>query len=395
MKKVRKSAVQTHASSRQFRNFVRPGHMSLLTLAILGVSGSGLAQQAPTGGTQSDAASASDKSSDNLETVIVLGVREAIATAQRTKRDADTVVDSISADDLGSFPDKSASDALQRLPGLNVNRLQSNDDSTHPSGEPTNVLIRGLTQVRTEVNGRDSFSADSSRGLNFNDISPELLSGVDAYKSQTAEMIEGGLAGTVDLRTRLPFDQTGRVFAPSVVLDYGDKSKRQTGEVSALLSETFETELGKFGYLVDAARSHVVTETQSVIDDKIDTYCTGGYGTATAATVQADGSVPCTGNPFGGTGWAFAPDGVRYSQVDYDRTRIGSTIAAQYENNSKTLLATVQYVDSGYHNAWLEDASHAILENGAYGTPSFNPRATSALAGGSPLAFASNGLLLS
>ena len=85
------------------------------------------------------------------------------------------------------------------LPGITVNRLQSNDDSTHPSGEPTNILIRGLPQVRTEFNGRDTFSADSGRGLNFNDISPELLSRADAYKNQTAEMIEGGIAGVVDI----------------------------------------------------------------------------------------------------------------------------------------------------------------------------------------------------
>src|SRR5712671_794098 len=225
MKKVRKSAVQTHASSRHFRNLVRPGHMSLLTLAILGVSGSGLAQQAPAGGTQSDVASTSDKTSDNLETVIVLGVREAIAAAQKTKRDADTVVDSISADDLGSFPDKSASDALQRLPGLNVNRLQSNDDSTHPSAEPAAVLIRGLTQVRTEFNGRDSFSADASRGLNFNDISPELMAGIDSYKNATAEMIEGGIAGTVNLRTRLPLDSSDQLVSGSVKANYGDRGK--------------------------------------------------------------------------------------------------------------------------------------------------------------------------
>jgi TonB-dependent receptor len=400
MKKVRKSAVHAHASPRHLLNRVRPGHMSLLTLAILGVSGNSWAQQAPTGASPSGSASttATDNTADTLETVIVLGVREAIATAQKTKRDADTVVDSISADDLGSFPDKSASDALQRLPGLNVNRLQSNDDSTHPSGEPTNVLIRGLTQVRTEFNGRDSFSADSSRGLNFNDISPELLSGVDAYKNQTADMIEGGFAGTVDLRTRLPFDQNGRVFAPSIVLDYGDKSENQTSEVSALLSETFDTDMGKFGYLVDAARSHVITETQSVIDDKIDTYCTGGFGTASAAIVSPDGSIPCTGNPFGGTGWAYAPDGVRYSKVDYDRIRTGTNLAGQFQNKAQTLDVTLQYTDSDYKNAWLEDASHAILDGNYYGTPAFNPRTSTILGpadGTGPLVFGPNGMLQS
>ncbi|HEV7447439.1 MAG TPA: TonB-dependent receptor plug domain-containing protein, partial [Steroidobacteraceae bacterium] len=102
-----------------------------------------------------------------MQEVVITGVRRAIETSQEVKKNAQTFVDSITATDIGAFPDKSASDALQRLPGITVNRLQSNDDSTHPSGEPTNILIRGLTQVRTELNGRDAFSADSGRGLNF------------------------------------------------------------------------------------------------------------------------------------------------------------------------------------------------------------------------------------
>jgi TonB-dependent receptor len=327
--------------------------------------------------------------------IVVVGVRQALATSQEIKKDAMTFVDSITATDIGAFPDKSASDALQRLPGITVNRLQSNDDSTHPSGEPTNILIRGLTQVRTELNGRDTFSADSGRGMNFNDISPELLGRADAYKNQTAEMIEGGIAGTVDLRTRLPFDQEGHVLVGSVQGDYGDRSNQLTPAYSVLASDSIRTDFGRFGLLLDYARSHVITRTESVIDDKIDTYCSSGYGTAAHAIVNPNGSIPCTGNVFGGSGWAFAPDGIRYSQVDYDRDRIGSTVATQYENNSKSLLATVQYTDSSYHNKWLEDASHAVLDGSYYGTPAFDPRASSLLAGSSGLVFGSNGMLKS
>jgi TonB-dependent receptor len=330
-----------------------------------------------------------------LAEVIVVGVRQAIATSQEIKKDASTFVDSITATDIGAFPDKSASDALQRIPGITVNRLQSNDDSTHPSGEPTNILIRGLTQVRTEFNGRDTFTADSGRGLNFNDISPELLSGADAYKNQTADMIEGGIAGTVNLRTRLPFDQEGPVIVGSLQGDFGTLSNQLTPAYSVLASDSIRTDFGRFGLLLDYSRSHVITRTESVIDDKIDTYCSSGYGTVAHAIVNPDGSIPCTSNVFGGTGWAFAPDGIRYSQVDYDRDRIGSTIAGQYENNSKSLLATVQYTDSSYHNKWLEDASHAILDGTYYGTPAFDPRASSILAGSSGLVFGSNGMLQS
>jgi TonB-dependent receptor len=344
---------------------------------------------------QSTAAANSADDQASLSEVIVVGVRQALATSQEIKKEAPTFVDSITATDIGAFPDVSASDALQRVPGITVNRLQSNDDSTHPSGEPTNILIRGLTQVRTEFNGRDTFTADNGRGLNFNDVSPELLSGVDAYKNQTADMIEGGIAGTVDMRTRLPFDQEGHVLVGSLQEAYGDLSKDTTPAYSVLFSDSLRTDLGRFGLLLDYSRSHVITQTQSVIDDKIDTYCSSGFGTATQAIVNPDGSIPCTSNVFGGKGWAFAPDGIRYSQVDYDRDRIGSTIATQYENNSKTLLATVQYTDSSYHNSWLEDASHAILDGTYYGTPAFDPRASSILAGSSGLVFGSNGMLQS
>jgi TonB-dependent receptor len=352
--------------------------------------------QANTGGQLAESASSNNASeAAAVPEIVVVGVRQALATSQEIKKDARTFVDSITATDIGSFPDKSASDALQRLPGITVNRLQSNDDSTHPSGEPTNILIRGLTQVRTEFNGRDTFSADSGRGLNFNDISPELLSRADAYKNQTADMIEGGIAGTVDLRTRLPFDQDGPVIVGSAQADYGDRSNQLTPAYSVLASDSIRTEVGRFGLLLDYARSHVVTRTESVIMDKIDTYCSSGYGTPTKAIVNPDGSIPCTSNVFGGKGWAFAPDGVRYSQVDYDRDRIGSTIAGQFENNSKSLLATIQYTDSSYHNKWLEDASHAILDGSYYGTPAFNPRGSSNLAGSSGLVFGPNGMLQS
>jgi TonB-dependent receptor len=341
--------------------------------------------------------SANDIQTEPLAEVIVVGQKEAISKALQFKKEAATVVDSVTATDIGAFPDKSASESLMRLPGITVSRLQSDDDSTHPSGEPTGVLIRGLPQVRTEFNGRDTFSADAGRGLEFNDVSPELLSRIDAYKNQTADMIEGGLAGTVDLVTRLPFDQRGPVLVGSAQGDYDDRAGKTEPAYSVLASDQWNTDIGRFGLLGDYARSHVITRTESVIDDKIDTYCSSGYGTASHAIVNSDGSIPCTSNPFGGTGWAFVPDGIRYSQVDYDRQRTGVTGAAEYANPSNTVLATLQYTDSVYHNAWLEDASHAILDGTYYGTPAFDPRGSTIVTplAGTGLVFGPNGMLQS
>ena len=340
---------------------------------------------------------ADDSSSGKKDEIVIIGVRQALETAQARKKNATTVVDSVTATDIGAFPDQSAAGAIQRIPGVSVNRLQSADDSTHPSGEPTQVLIRGLPFVRTEFNGRDSFSADSARGLQFNDVSPELLAGIDAYKNATAELIEGGLAGTVNLRTRLPFDQKGLVVAGNVKVNYGSRSKEWTPEFSALISNSWDTEAGRFGLLADFAWSHVVTRTESVIMDKIDTYCSAGAKNGTInppqAVVGSDGTIPCTSNVFGGSGWAFAPDGVRYSQVDYDRHRRGLAFAGQYENIGGNLRATVQYINSKYHNAWIEHASHAILDGNYFGTPAFNPRNSSNLAGSSGLTFGPDGML--
>jgi TonB-dependent receptor len=373
---------------------------SLMTLAMFAATGA-QAQTAPEAATSPTAAPQTDggaQASDDND-ILIVGVRRALGDAAETKRNAATIVDSISATDIGAFPDTSVSGALSRVPGITVSRLQSTDDSTHPSGEAAGVLVRGLTQVRTEFNGRDSFSADAARGLNFNDISPELMSRVDVYKNLTADMIEGGIAGTVDLRTRLPFDQNGLVVTGNAKANYGDRSKKWTGEFSALVSDTFDTDIGKFGFLADFARSHVITRTESVIMDKIDTYCSAGAlkpdGTA---NVGSDGAIGCTANPFGGTGWAYAPDGIRYSQVDYDRTRRGIALAGQFQDKSERFLLTVQYTDSKYHNAWLERASHAILDGNAYGTPSFNPRSSTILGaadGSGALVFGSNGMLQS
>ena len=353
-------------------------------------------QQSTDNATAGDAAS-NDTTAESPG-IIITGVRQALDTAQQIKKNADTVVDSISATDIGAFPDKSASEALQRVPGITVSRLQSADDSTHPSGEPTGVLIRGLTQVRTEFNGRDSFSADAARGLNFNDVSPELLAGVDAYKNQTAEMIEGGIAGTVNLRTRLPFDQNGLLVTGNFRYNYGDKSDRWTPEYSALISDTFDTPIGRFGILGDYAHSKLVTRTESVIMDKIDTYCSEGAADANGDAIIVDGQVRCSANPFGGTGFAYIPDGVRFSQVDYDRKRRGIALAGQYESPTGNVRATVQYLDSKYRNAWLERASHPIFDGNAFGSSAFRPRTMTVLgpAPGTPdFVFGADGTLQS
>ncbi|MBO9706821.1 MAG: TonB-dependent receptor [Caulobacter sp.] len=370
----------------QGRKAILRGSVSLATLAAIGVAGPVWAQ---------DAAKPSDATVDE---VVVVGVRKSLETSQMLKKNADTVVDSITATDIGAFPDKSVAEALQRVPGITVSRLQSSDDSSHFSAEPAAVLIRGLTQVRTEFNGRDSFSADAARGLNFNDISPELMAGVDSYKNQTAEMIEGGIAGTVNLRTRLPFDAKDQVFSFSGKANYGNRSDKVTYEYSGIVSKNWDTDVGRFGVMADYAYSHVLTQTEAVVMQRIGLFCSAGYqDTSGKVIVNSDGSIPCTSTPYGGTGWQYMPDQVNYSQVVYDRVRKGTALAVQYENNDGTVRFKGQYNDSKYQNAWLERSVNVGLF-GLWAAPAFTPQTSAFIGpakGSGPLVFGPNGMLQS
>jgi TonB-dependent receptor len=354
---------------------------SVATLAATGLIGSTWVQNA---------------AAQQVEEVVVVGVRQSLETAQEIKKEADTFVDSITATDIGAFPDKSVAEALQRVPGITVSRLQSSDDSTHFSGEPSTALIRGLTFVRTEFNGRDSFSADGNRGLNFNDISPELMKGIDAYKNQTAEMVEGGIAGTIDLRTRVPFDSDGQVISLTGRANYGDRSAETTYEGSGIYSNTWETSAGRFGALVNYAYSHIKTQTEGAVMQRIGAFCNGGNNDANGKPIiNADGTIPCTSTPYGGTSWQYIPDQVNFSQVEYDRVRHGASAALQFESNNKDVLVTLQYMDSQYDNAWLERSVNVSLF-GLWAAPAYSPQSTAfiAPATGTPaFTFGADGML--
>ena len=269
---------------------------------------------------------------DQIEEIVVSGMRQSLSNAQDIKRNANTVVDSITAKDLGSFPDKSVAEALQRVAGITVNRFAASDDTAHFSTEPSGVIVRGLNQVRTEFNGRDSFSANSSRGLSWGDVSPELMSGVDTYKNQMAELIEGGIAGTVNMRTRVPFDQEGQMIAFSASANYGDLSEEVTPEFSGLYSNRWETGAGEFGFLANFAYSEVQTRSEGVQLFRMNRF----------RDVYGDDTL------------RYIPATVAMRDNLYERERQGAAVAFQWQDPEQKYVATLQYNRSQYENAWEE-----------------------------------------
>jgi iron complex outermembrane recepter protein len=331
-KRLRREAVSAKKS--------RATDLSILALGATLLAPYAIAQEQEQDATATNAATS--KSDEDLTEILVTGIRKALATSQELKKESDTVVDSITASDIGAFPDKSVAEALQRVTGVTVTRFAASGDTTHFSAEPSGVIIRGLPQVRSEFNGRDSFNANSSRGLSFGDVSPELMAGVDTYKNSTAEMIEGGIAGTVNLRTHVPFDSEGFVLAASADLGYGDLSEDTNPSGSLILSNRWDTSAGEFGLMANAAYSMVTTESQ---------------GTQIGRFYQING-VAAYG---GGTKWF--PGGVDIRKNVYERTRTGFALAGQWASPNDSLLATLQYNRSEYENEWTEFSLGAVIGN--------------------------------
>jgi iron complex outermembrane receptor protein len=274
---------------------------------------------------------------EQVEEVIVSGQRASILSAQDVKRNSNVVVDSIVAEDIGKLPDRSVTEALQRVPGVTVGRY-TNNDAEHPAAEGSGVAVRGLTQVRAELNGRDVFSAASGRGLSFESVPAELMYAVDTYKSPSADMIEGGLGGTVNLRTRMPFDSDGQLVSVSAKANYGDQIKETNGEYSGLYSNRWETDAGEFGILVNASTSDLSTRSDQV------------YSRAyMPRDINGDD--------------VWVSKGVDWRRNDHESTREGGYLALQWAPNESTELYFTAF-QTKHDNVYDENAFFLEGANG-------------------------------
>ena len=178
-----------------------------------------------------------------LERVVVTGARASAESAQARKREGRGIVDSVLAADIHKLPDLGVGDAVQRITGVQVARDR---------GEGTAFAVRGLAQVETTLNGREVFTAGSGRTLDLSDLPSEMLSGIDVYKTTSAEQLEGGLGGSIDLRTRRPFDFAGDASVLSVRRLHGHLVRRSADQASLMLSRrTRADEGGEFGLLLN------------------------------------------------------------------------------------------------------------------------------------------------
>ncbi len=271
------------------------------SVAIIG-SGSASAQD------QSDATAATQVADERVyDTVVVTGIRKSLQTARATKRNSQSIVDSIAPEDIGKLPDTNLAESLQRISGVSIDRS---------GGEGQFITVRGFgPEFNTVlVNGRQIASEDLSRAFAFDTIASELVSGIDVYKSPTANFQSGGIGSTVNIRTARPFDFDGFRLAGNVAATYEENSEEVTPKLSGLVSNV--TEDGKFGVLASAAYSRRDTR----LDD-----------------ARTDGWLENVGIPQseinGGAGFAgniFSPRNFDNRVTFEERERIGGTLVLQY-----------------------------------------------------------------
>lgn len=172
---------------------------------------------------------------EEVQEVVVTGIRSSLRSALNVKRNSVQVVDAITAEDIGQFPDKNLGEALQRVTGVQISRQD---------GEGRGVSIRGAepNMVRVEVDGSSALSLTVGAGdrtVDFRDLPVEFISRLEVVKSPTADMTEGGIGGTVRIVTRRPFDSREPFFAASAQGIYSDLADKIDPKLSAIGSRLF------------------------------------------------------------------------------------------------------------------------------------------------------------
>lgn len=319
-----------------------------------------------------DAVADTEKKADKIEVIAVTGIRGSLIKAMDIKRSSDGVVDAISAEDIGKFPDTNLAESLQRIAGVSIDRV---------NGEGSKVSVRGFGPDFNLVtlNGRQMPVTTGSRSFDFANIASDSISGVQVHKTSYAANPTGGIGSTINVETLRPLTSPGMKATANVAMvdDKSTETGSPTPEFSGLYSNTFDD--NKFGVMVSGSyqeresgnqQANVGTGWRSflgTVDDNWD-----------AGTAQW-GGVPQTGqvNRPGPNDIYSVPQTTIYKFEEQQRVRTNGQLVLQYSPNDD-IKATLDYtymrndVDTQYNDvsAWYTFApSQNVWTDGPISSP--------------------------
>jgi TonB-dependent receptor len=299
-----------------------------------------------------------------IEVIEVRGMRGSLIKAVDIKRSANGVVDAITAEDIGKFPDGNLAESLQRISGVSIDRS---------NGEGAKITVRGMGPEFNMVtlNGRQmpSVAGDTAtaigRGFDFGNVATDAVSAVEVYKTARADLPTGGIGATVNMMTARPLSSTGQkavLSAKSVHETSNENGKDFTPEISGLYSNTFADDT--FGVLVSGSYQERDNQEQNAAVDNWIPNVGTGTGEITDNNQRADGST-------------WYPQNAGYGIKDTSRERTNAQVVVQYQA-TETLRATLDYTyskvasDSDFNSfgVWFNNGgsitSATVNERGTY-----------------------------
>ncbi|MBB5942505.1 TonB-dependent receptor [Xanthomonas sp. 3307] len=305
--------------------------LAISIMAALYLSGNAAAQEAPA------SANADSKNVQQLDAITVTGYRASLEKSQSVKRSANSIVDAISAEDIGKFPDTNAAESLAHLPGISVDRQFGEGEKVSINGtDPAlnRVLLNGQTIASGDWGGNPTDT--SGRTFNYTLLSPEIIGLMEVYKTPEARIDEGSIGGTVIVHTRKPLDLPKNTIRGSVGYNYNDRSEEGNPRGSALWSWKNDDET--FGALISATHDK---EDLSRAGIEFFGYNTGA-GIPPTARISGDG---------GNVATAKIPVGINSAFFQQTRERNGLQGALQWKpNDQNEFNLTGLYIKGKYNN---------------------------------------------
>ncbi len=313
-----------------------------------------------------------DGCSDNDEAtlcddIVVTGFAASLESAVGVKRNADQVVESVSAEDIGRLPDASIGEAIARLPGITSQRV---------SGRSSGISVRGLGPdfSQTLLNGREQTSTGDARAVEFDQYPSEVVSRVDVFKTPTASLVGQGLVGTIDIRTIRPLEVNDRIIAVGARVNYADLGALNAGskDIGYRFNATYVDQFADDTIGIALAASYVDEPYQL---QEFNAWGYAGGGTAANPSLIGGSKSFVTSTQLkryginGTLQWEPAPevmvtiDGF-YSNFDDDQTKRGIELPLGFSvNGDNPNTPADERLIPGFFGASF-DASTARVENG-------------------------------
>ncbi|NJC04264.1 TonB-dependent receptor [Sphingomonas kaistensis] len=227
---------------------IRTFALASASFTAMAVATPAAAQQQPADPAVEQTSEADDAAAADDDTIVVTGLRRSLQSAVNLKRNSEQQIDAIVAEDIGKLPDIAVSETAARIPGLQVTRR---------GGEADTVLVRGLPDFATTYNGREIFTAET-RVVALQDFPSANIAALEVYKTTTANLVEAGLAGEVNVRSRRPFDFQGLEIAGSAWALYTKQAGKWNPNVNLLVSNRWGFgDGGEIGVLLNYSRTEL------------------------------------------------------------------------------------------------------------------------------------------